>query len=152
FDPTTDRLRIIGDDGQNLSVNPDTGSTTTGAPLSVSNLTGIAYTNSFVGAASTALYGIAAQGGDAALLGVNAATGATTLIHQLIGPTGPLATNTVLGFDVAAADNTAYLAIASSGGAATTVYVVNLSNGVATLTGNAGTVGGGVVLRGIAVA
>lgn len=154
FNPTSDRLRIIGDDGQNLAVDPDTGTATAGAVLSVTNLTGIAYNNSVVGAASTTLYGIATQGnaGSDSLLTINAATGATAVIGALTGPSGPLNASTLVGFDIAAADNTAYLAFTPPGGASTTIYLVDLATGNATLTGNGGTVGGGVVLRGLTAA
>jgi len=154
FNPTNDRLRIIGNDGQNLGVDPDTGSATAGTALATQNVTGIAYTNSIAGAASTALYGIATQGDAAndALVTVNAGTGATTFVGTLLGPGGPVNTSTLVGFDIAAADNTAYLAVNVPGTSSTQIYIVNLTTGAVTLTGNGGTVGGSVTLRGIAVA
>jgi hypothetical protein len=154
FDPTSDRLRIIGDDGQNLRVDPDTGAAVADGVVGISNLTGIGYTNSIAGATSTALYGIATQG-DAAndsLVSINPTTGATTFIGTLIGPSGPVNTSVLTGLDIAASDNTAYIAVTAPAGTSTQIYVVNLTTGALTLTGNAGTVGGGVVLRGIAVA
>ncbi|RZA07378.1 MAG: DUF4394 domain-containing protein, partial [Moraxellaceae bacterium] len=61
FNPAADRLRVIGNDGQNLRINVDTGATTTDGVLNgVANtqVTSAAYTNSFAGTASTKLYDI----------------------------------------------------------------------------------------------
>src|SRR6185369_7546971 len=46
FNPTNDRLRIIGDNGQSLAVDPDTGTATANTALNLGNVTGVAYTNS----------------------------------------------------------------------------------------------------------
>src|SRR5262249_48930279 len=56
------------------------------------------------------------------------------------------------GLDIAATDNTAYLAVSPPGVLDTLIYVVNLTSGTVTLSGNGGEVGGGAVLRGLAVA
>ncbi len=154
FNPTNDRLRVIGDDAENLAIDPDTGTATASPVLNLANVTGLGYTNSIAGASSTTLFGIATQGDAAndALITINASTGTTTLVGQLIGPTGPLNTSTMVGFDIAATDNTAYMALTPPGGGSTTIYLVNLTTGACTLTGNGGVVGGGVTLRGIAIA
>jgi hypothetical protein len=154
FNPTNDRLRIISDTGQNLRVDPDTGVAIADGQVGLSNVTAIGYTNSVAGAASTALYGIATQADAASdsLISINPTTGATAFIGTLIGPSGPVNTSVLASLDIAATDNTAYLAATAPGGASTQIYIVNLTTGTLTLTGNGGTVGGAVVLRGIAVA
>jgi len=59
FNPTVDRLRLVTNSGQNLRLNPETGAVvaTDGAINGVSNasISGIAYTNSKAGAATTVL-------------------------------------------------------------------------------------------------
>jgi len=62
FNPTVDRLRLVSSTGQNLRLNPETGTVaaTDGAINGVTSsvIAGIAYTNSKAGAASTVLYDI----------------------------------------------------------------------------------------------
>lgn len=63
FNPVTDRLRVIGDDGQILRINVDTGAVTTySEPNSAANantkISSIAFSNSFFGSANTKLYEI----------------------------------------------------------------------------------------------
>ena len=61
FNPAADRLRVIGNDGQNLRINVDTGATTTDGVLNGAanaQVTSAAYTNSFAGTANTKLYDI----------------------------------------------------------------------------------------------
>jgi hypothetical protein len=62
FNPTVDRIRLVSNTGQNLRLHPETGATAamdtnisgSGTPM----ISGIAYTNSKAGAASTVLYDI----------------------------------------------------------------------------------------------
>lgn len=58
FDPTTDRIRIVSNGGQNLSVNPNDATVTVQTPLNPGSPQGIgaAFTNSRKGATSTTLY------------------------------------------------------------------------------------------------
>lgn len=60
FNPAADRLRVIGNDGQNLRINVDTGATTTDGALNGADatITSAAYTNSFAGTATTRLFDI----------------------------------------------------------------------------------------------
>lgn len=60
FNPAADRLRVIGNDGQNLRINVDTGATTTDGALNGADatVTSAAYTNSFAGTGSTRLFDI----------------------------------------------------------------------------------------------
>jgi hypothetical protein len=65
FNPTVDRIRVVTSTGQNLRVNPETGTVANtdgninGAASAV--LTGTAYTNNTAGASTTALYAINTQ-------------------------------------------------------------------------------------------
>lgn len=62
FNPTVDRIRLVSNSGQNLRLHPETGAVAatditingTGSP----SITGLAYTNSKAGAATTILYDI----------------------------------------------------------------------------------------------
>lgn len=58
FNPAADRLRVIGNDGQNLRINVDTGATTTDGAINGADatITSAAYSNSFVGTATTRLF------------------------------------------------------------------------------------------------
>ena len=60
FNPTVDRIRLVTNIGQNLRLNPETGSVaaTDGSVATTSSITGIAYTNSKSGATTTTLYDI----------------------------------------------------------------------------------------------
>ncbi len=58
FNPTVDRIRLVTNTGQNLRLNPETGTVaaTDGSIASTSSIAGIAYTNSKSGASTTTLY------------------------------------------------------------------------------------------------
>ena len=60
FNPTVDRIRIVTYQGQNLRVNPETGTTVAvdGSINPTANIAGSAYTNSFSGATTTTLFNI----------------------------------------------------------------------------------------------
>lgn len=60
FNPAADRLRVVGNDGQNLRINVDTGATFTDGTINGADatITSVAYTNSFAGAASTRMFDI----------------------------------------------------------------------------------------------
>ena len=59
FNPVADRLRVIGNTGQSLRINVDTGATTTDGSINragaTPSVTGAAYTNSFAGTTTTML-------------------------------------------------------------------------------------------------
>ncbi|SMB84674.1 conserved hypothetical protein [Hymenobacter roseosalivarius DSM 11622] len=65
FNPTVDRIRLVTSTGQNLRLNPETGTVaaTDGAinGAAGATLTGVAYTNNTTQASSTALYAINTQ-------------------------------------------------------------------------------------------
>lgn len=61
FNPVPDRLRVVGNDGQNLRINVDTGTTFTDTTLNGGGspiVTAVAYTNSFAGAGTTRMFNI----------------------------------------------------------------------------------------------
>jgi hypothetical protein len=61
FNPTVDRIRVVTANGQNLRLNPETGAVAaTDAELNPGSpsIVGVAYINSFAGAASTTLFDI----------------------------------------------------------------------------------------------
>lgn len=62
FNPLSDRIRLVGDNGLNLRVNPDNGQVITDVFVSFNavdpaHVAAVAYTNSYKGATSTTLYG-----------------------------------------------------------------------------------------------
>jgi hypothetical protein len=85
FQPIVDRIRLTSNTGQNGRINPDTGTLITDTAINgaVTGLADVAYTNSYVGAAATTLYGI-----DSAVTRLvtvdNPNGGTTTLVGTLI--------------------------------------------------------------------
>lgn len=129
FNPAADRLRVVGNTGQSLRINVDTGATTTDGGINGgaanSAVTGSAYTNSFAGTGSTTLYAL------------DSAT--DTLYVQNPPNNGTLATPVALGidagavngFDIDGATNMGYAVVAR------TLYTISL-----TATTNAATAAG----------
>ncbi len=138
FNPTVDRIRIVTDNEQNLRVNPNDGSSVNDGTLAFAtgdtnagrnpNIVGSAYTNSFAGAVSTALYGIDSNldilvrqdpANDGRLLTV-----------------GPLGFNTTerVGFDIDARTGTAFATLTV--GTSPALVSISLSTGTATFRGN----------------
>jgi len=159
FNPTVDRLRITSDAKQNLRVNVDTGAVTVDAMLNAPTGTAqdptigaSAYTNSFSGATTTTLYNIdffrdrltiqnPPNDGTQVRVGELSPTAAP--------PVGNDITGALVGFDIGSTDGTAYASLTPTAGTSSSLYTINLQTGLATLVG---TIGGGVTLRGIAVA
>jgi hypothetical protein len=146
FNPAADRLRIVGNTGQSLRVNVDTGATTTDGSINggAANtaVNAAAYTNSFAGTAGTTLFVVDSVNGT--LYTQNPPNNGT-----LASPV-PLGVNptSVAGFDIDARTNTGYAVMTV--GAARNLYTINLS-----ATANAATlvaaVGVTEDLRGVAV-
>ena len=123
FNPVADRLRVVGNTGQSLRINVDTGATTTDGNINggaaTTAVTGSAYTNSFAGTSATTLYAL------------DSAT--DTLYIQNPPNNGTLATPVALGvdggavngFDIDGRTNMAY-AVLTVGGART-LYSINLA-------------------------
>jgi len=132
FNPTVDRLRLITSSGQNLRLNPETG-TVAATDLALNgvmnaNVTAAAYTNNRAGAATTVLFDIDVT---------------TDKLYKQDPPNdGKLVEVGPIGFDVEQAgdfdispDGTVALAALKTGGK-TNLYSINLSNGNATKIAN----------------
>lgn len=143
FNPTVDRIRIVSNSGQNLRVNPTNGAVTVDGVLNpgTPNVTAAAYTNSFSGSTTTTLFDI--DTGSDTLFTQNPPNAGTLVA---VGPLGVNATD-VNGFDISAADNTAYAALTVA--AVTRLYTINTVTGAATAGGLIGT--GLTAIRGISV-
>lgn len=151
FNPAADRLRVIGNDGQNLRINVDTGATTTDGVLNgVANtqVTSAAYTNSFAGTASTKLYDINVNNDRVYLQ--NPPNDGTLSDYANLGVNA----NGSSGFDIDGVSNKGY-AVLNVGGASQ-LYAINLSTIKATPDTNAATLVGNLPsgltgIRGIAM-
>jgi Domain of unknown function (DUF4394)/Bacterial Ig-like domain (group 3) len=163
FNPTTDRIRVVSNAGENFRLNPNTGALTltdTAINPAGAVVTGAAYTNNFgqgLGAGlPTTLYTLDATNDRLAIQ--NAPNGGTqTELHPITVGGSPLDFTTTSGFDIpgsvqapaasAAAEGAAY-AVLTVGGT-TGLYAIELSTGVATAIGNVGA--GAVPLSGLAL-
>ncbi|QGR54331.1 duf4394 domain-containing protein [Moumouvirus maliensis] len=135
FNPTIDRLRVVSNTGQNLTVNPDNGVTIINTNLSYAvgdinfgNLPavgGIAYTNNYVGAGSTTLYDIATN--QNSLVIQNPPNDGTLNTVGLLN----IAVSQFLGFTIVNRSNTAIAILRT--GTQTGIYNINLLTGTATL-------------------
>lgn len=149
FNPAADRLRVVSNTGQNLRINVETGDTITDGnitpPAGVSAaVSAAAYTNSFAGTTSTALYDIDAAAG---LLYLQDPPNAGGLAPGV--PLGVTAT-TVNGFDIDARNNIGYAALTV--GASTALYRINLAASAAdTAATRIGDIAGGETVRGLAL-
>ncbi len=150
FNPVADRLRVVSNTGQNLRINVETGDTITDGDItppagSSSSITAVAYTNSFAGTTSTALYDIDAARG---LLHLQDPPNAGGLAAGV--PLGVQAT-AVNGFDVDARNNVGYAAL--SVGGSTGLYRIDLSaTAAASAATRIGDIAGGEAVRGLALA
>jgi hypothetical protein len=167
FNPVPDRLRVVGRDGTNLRINVDTGATTTDAALSPTSMAvhAVAYTNSFAGATSTALFAVDAASAALTLIGGNPATGGACPDDATnpncgnvtaLGPLGVGDLSDVSGFDIAGDPDAAvaFLAVTIGDAASSSLYVVDLASGVATPPPGVAnpSIGGGRALRDLTLA
>jgi len=147
FNPVVDRIRLVSNTGQNLRLNPLTG-TVAGTDTNLAfapgdsnagwqpNLVGAAYDNSLPNATTTTLYGIDGRGwlvrqGSVEGTSVSPNTGQLFTVGALgISLAGQT------GFDIAPG-GTAYLALTQPG-SSPQLYTVNLETGAASLLGNIG--------------
>jgi len=155
FNPVADRLRVIGNTGQSLRINVDTGATTTDGAINRAGaapmVTAAAYTNSYAGTTTTALYDIDTASGSLALQ--NPPNDGVLANIGMLG----MAVMGDVGFDIAGGANGMVLAaLRSSAGGASTLYRVDLATGAATPINGAATpatsaIGGSLGLRDIAI-
>lgn len=144
FNPVPDRLRVVGDSGLNIRVSPTNGLVTTDASLNPGspNIVGVAYINSYAGAATTTLFDIDSA---ADTLVIQNPPNNGTLIA--VGALG-VDTSDVVGFDILSSGNNNIAYSTLSVGGTVGLYSINLGTGAATLVGS---VAGNPALIGIAV-
>jgi hypothetical protein len=152
FNPTVDRIRVTTTSGQNLRLNPNDGTLTAAdTPLAyaagdpnaaaTARVVGSAYTNNFVGAATTTLFAIDSN------LDILATQNPPN--NGTLNTVGPLGFNRsdLAGFDISGTSGIAYASLTAPAGNSSLLYTINLATGAATLVG---TIGGGVPLVDIA--
>jgi hypothetical protein len=153
FNPTIDRIRVVSEVNQNLVLNPITGAVQlvatnlfypgTDANAGVDpNVVDSAYTNNFVGATTSQLYGIDVG------LDILATQANNTGVLGTVGGLGFDAA-AVGGFDISGATGAAYAAILPAGSSQSSLYRINLATGAAT---NLGAIDGGLVVSAMTVA
>ena len=162
FNPVADRIRVTSTNRNNYRLLPTTGALAgTDTPLAYAptpagaglpGISGVAYTNAFTGASTTALYDIDFRN-NGYLAVQNPPNGGTlTGAVPLTFNGQPVANVTSVGldiyFDPATASNTGYVTevtLRPNGAYASNTYRLNLATGVATLLGN--TVPGSLVVN-----
>lgn len=138
FNPTVDRLRVVGTSGQDLRVNVDTGAVTVDTPLSYAagdanagatpQVVGVGYTNQLQNLVlSTVLYDLDAARG---VLATQSPPNNGTL-----NTVGALGVTGLTGFEIDGPSGAAFAATGNS------LYQVNLQTGAASLIGGFGTAG-----------
>ena len=138
FNPVADRLRVIGNAGQSLRINVDTGATTTDGAVNrggaAPSVTAAAYTNSFAGTTATMLFDIDTA---SAALALQSPPNDGTLVN--IGALGVAVAGDV-GFDIAGgANGLALAALRTSATGPSSLYRIDLATGAAVLSGGAAT-------------
>jgi hypothetical protein len=127
FNAGPSQFYVSSDLGQNLTINPVTGTATAGPNYTGATIDAMAY--NYV---NTLFYGVSAVNHD--LYQMNPVTGATTLI----GPTGVAFVDRV-GFDISGVTDTPYFS--ATVGGQTEFFTANLATGAMTLVGDVGTPG-----------
>jgi len=127
FNPTVDRIRLVTANGQNLRLNPETGAvaaTDAGLNPGTPDIAGVAYTNSFAGAASTTLFDI-----DIASQNLFKQDPPNDGVLVEIGPLGVTATMDG-GFDISPDNEVALASLTVNG--TNGLYQIDLTTGKAT--------------------
>lgn len=159
FTPVPDRIRVVGNTGQDLRLNPNDG-TLTGTDTALAyavgdanagatpRAVGAAYTNNFAGASATTLYNIDSNLDILVRQGSNDGTPISPNGGQLftIGALG-FNTSDLVGFDVSGSSAIAYASLTAPAGNFSQLFTINLGTGSATLVGS---IGGGVPLTSLA--
>jgi len=160
FNPVPDRIRVVSDTGQNLRLNPNNGAVAgvDGALAFAAgdanagqdpNVVGAAYTNSFLGATTTTLYGIDSSLNTLVTQGSVGSAPVSPNTGQLftVGSLG-VDPNDIVGFDISSVSGAAFASFNMPGGLATQLYAINLTTGAASIIG---AIGGGDIIRDIAI-
>lgn len=144
FNPTVDRIRLVGNTGQDLRLHPVTGAlVATDGTIAYAagdvnagatpNLAASAYINNVPGATTTTLYNL-----DASLGILTLQSPPNSGANSTVGSLGIAFSNTQnVGFDISGATGTAFASLAS-GGDPSSLYTVDLTSGAATLVGGIG--------------
>jgi len=132
FNPVADRLRVIGDSGQSLRINVDTGATTTDGAINRAGIAPVvaaaAYTNSIPNATATQLFDIDSA---SSVLALQNPPNDGTLTN--IGALGVTVAGDG-GMDVGGGANGLVLAaLRTTAGGPSSLYRVDLASGAATL-------------------
>lgn len=154
FNPTVDRIRLVGTNDQNFRLVPTTGAATADGNLAFAagdlnaaqnpNISEVAYTNSYAGSTTTTLYDLDSTLG--ILVTQNPPNNGTL---NTVGSLG-VSFSDPSGFDIPAGRSSGLAALNVNGDPVSRLYQVNLVNGAATLIGSIGGLGGELV-RGFAL-
>ncbi len=150
FNPVPDRIRVVNNTDQNLRLNPNNGAVA-GVDIMLAfaatdantgkdpNISGSAYTNTFLGATSTTLYGIDHNLGILVTQGSAGGAPVSPNSGQLftVGPLG-VVTSGLVGFDIAQLSNAAFASLTGLDASSSQFFAVNLATGAATLIGGIG--------------
>ncbi|KHA75761.1 DNA polymerase I [Janthinobacterium lividum] len=147
FNPVADRLRVIGNTGQSLRINVDTGATTTDGAVNRAGatpaVTAAAYSNSFASTTATMLFDIDTA---SASLALQNPPNDGTLVN--VGLLGVAAAGDV-GFDIAGgANGLALAALRTAATGPSSLYRIDLATGAAVLSGGAATPAASVIGNG----
>jgi Domain of unknown function (DUF4394) len=128
FNPTVDRIRVVSNTGQNLRLNPITGTvaaTDMNLNPGMTSVDAAAYTNNFPGATATTLYDIDFSADN---LYIQNPPNNGTLVS--VGSLG-VNTDAAAGFDIGGISGNAYAILSS--GSETKLYSINLMTGSASI-------------------
>ena len=159
FNPTVDRIRVVGANGMNYRIHPDIASVTVDtmlAYLSSDPAVGrtprvgtVAYTNSFKGSTTTQLFGIDdSTGSFVRVMSPNGGTLSTINPVAYMPNTADQTSDLDFFYDSTAMTNIGYLVANTVGTSNDNLYIISTASGVTT---NLGKIGGGVQLMDIAV-
>ncbi|MBA2623167.1 MAG: DUF4394 domain-containing protein [Chthoniobacterales bacterium] len=151
FNPVVDRLRVVSNTGQNLRINVGNGLVQLDVPLAyeagdinfgdLPNVTSVAYSNNFAGAASTVLRGVDSGQSPDSLDVITNPNGGTLMTSLNL----PFNGNDLSGYDISGLTGTPYFSVNSGAGGPSQLFAAG--PGGITLTGF---IGGSVALRGLA--
>lgn len=141
FNPVADRVQVISDRDQNLSVDASTGITVINGDIKFAlsnlnrtpnpNVTAAAFTNSFKGASSTRLFAVETD--NDLLVEADWTSGTITPIGQLGIDVGAIA-----GMDISGQSGDAFGAFIKKGNSFSELYSLDLNSGAAKLLGTIG--------------
>ena len=131
FNPTVDRIRLVGDDGKNYRVNPLTGLVIHDTDLNpgTPHIAAVAYLNSFARAPTTALYDI--DSASDVLLQQNPPNNGTLILPGNLG----VDMVDLVAFDITTVGATNFAFATALVGANINLYSIDLVTGAATLVG-----------------